>query len=118
MKGRHLTLDVGESEIQLCVDSPVALDPIDDYREVNFELPGKGRHRAVFFLLPDKSSDDPYATTPVREWHVPVRWDDNTMLFVPTLGDESILAAMKYILTNGLEDEAFEDEEQIRFNGG
>ncbi len=55
---------------------------------------------------------------PVSEWDVPVRWDDNTMLFVPTLGDESILAAMSYILTSGLEDEAFENGDDVRLSGG
>jgi hypothetical protein len=118
MTGRQLTLDLGDSQMTLFVDSAVGLEPIDDYREVNFELIGKGRHRAVFFLLPDKKSDDPYATIPDSEWDIPVRWDDNTMLFVPTLDDESILAAMKYVLTKGLEGEAFENENDIRLNGG
>lgn len=116
MTGRKLMLELGDAHIPLHVDSPAGLDPMDDYREVTFGLPGKGRRRAVFFLLPDTKSHDPHAAKPVDEWDAPVRWDDNTMLFVPSLSDDSILAAMRYILGNGLEDEAFEDEDDIRLN--
>ena len=38
------------------------------------------------------------------------------MLFVPSLSDESILAAMQYIIDNGMEADAFENEEDIRLD--
>lgn len=117
MTEHQLILSSGNHQIQLSVKSPTGLDPIDDYREVNFELPTRGRHRAVFFLLPDQGSDDPYAIKPIHEWDVPVRWDDPTMLYVPSLSNESILAAIRYIIDNGLEADAFENEEDIRLNG-
>ena len=89
---------------------------MEDYREVKFELPGPGRHRAIFFLRPDKNLDEPDATKPSNERNIPVRWDDPTMLFIPTLNDESIFAALCYILDNHLADEAFENEDDIRRN--
>ena len=113
---RQIVLSSKTFQLTLFVDSPANLEPIEDYREVNFELPGQGRQRAVFFLLPDKNSDDPYATKPTKEWDVPVRWDDPTMLFIPTLNDESILAAISYILDKGLADEAFEKDDGIRLD--
>lgn len=116
MNGRKLTLRVEDIAIELVVDAPKGVDPIDDYREVCFEIPGKGRYRAVFFLLPDKNSDDPYKTMPIKEWLIPVRWDDPTMLYVPTLDDDSILAALSHILENGLEDDALENEDDIRLD--
>ncbi|MCU0713329.1 MAG: hypothetical protein MUC43_14815 [Pirellula sp.] len=116
MTGRQLVLSSGKLQITLLVQSPTGLDPIDDYREVNFEIPGRGRYRAVFFLLPDGNSDDPYAIKPINEWDVPVRWDDPTMLFVPTLNDDSILAAMRYIIDNGLESDACESDDDLRLN--
>jgi hypothetical protein len=48
---------------------------------------------------------------PTKEWNVPVRWDHNAMLFVPSLDDNSILSAMKYIFQNGMEASAFENDE-------
>lgn len=116
MTGRQLELTTKSHRITLLISSPSGLDPIDDYREVNFELPGRGRHRAVFFHLPDKNSKNPYAIKPNDEWDVPVRWDDRTMLFVPELHDESILAAMRYIIDNGFVDVAFENEDDIRLS--
>lgn len=118
MNGRKLVLDLGDSQVSLFVVLPVGLSGVDDYREVNFELPGKGRHRAMFFLLPDRNSDDPNAVKPVSKWNVPVQWDDPTMLYIPTLGDDSILTAMKHIFDNGLEGEAFENEDDIGSSGG
>ena len=38
------------------------------------------------------------------------------MLFIPTLEDGSITAAMMYILENGLQNDAFEDEDDTAFN--
>lgn len=113
MKHWSLSLELGDVQIPLTVGAPIDLSPIEDYRDVNFVIPTKGRHRAVFFLLPDKSSMDPYSVMPTREWNVPVRWDDNSMLFVPSLDDNSILSAMKYIFQNGMESSAFENEEDI-----
>ena len=113
MKQWSLSLKLGDVQIPLTVEAPTNLTPIEEYREVNFVIPGKGRHRAVFFLLPDRKSMDPYAVMPTKEWNVPVRWDDNTMLFVPSLDDDSVLSAMKYIFQNGLETSAFENEEDI-----
>ena len=117
MTGRQIELATRRHRITLYVNSPLGVDPIDDYREVNFELPGRGRYRAVFFLLPDKNSDDPYAIKPRDEWDVPVRWDDPTMLYVPALDDNSVLAAMRYIIDNDQQDDAFENEDDIRLNG-
>lgn len=113
MSGRQLDLTTDENNIKLFIDSPSHLDPIDDYREVNFEFPGRGRFRVFFYLLPDKKSDDPFATKPSGEWDVPVLWDDPTMLYVPTLNDNSILAAMRYIIDNDRVDEAFENVDDI-----
>lgn len=113
MKQWSLTLELSDVQIPLTVEAPTNFAPIEEYREVNFLIPGKGRHRAVFFLLPDRSSKDPYAVMPTKEWNVPVRWDDNTMLFVPSLDDNSILSAMKYIFQNGMEASAFENDEDI-----
>ena len=113
MKQWLLTLELGDVQIPLSVQASTNLAPIEEYREVNFVIPGKGRHRAVFFMLPDRNSMDPYSVMPTKEWNVPVRWDDNTMLFVPTLDDNSILSAMKYIFRNGMELSAFENEEGI-----
>lgn len=118
MNQHQLQLVVGGHEIALSINSPSGLAPIEDYREVNFVLPGQGRRRAVFFLLPDKNSSDPFATKPEHEWHVPVRWDDPTMLFIPDLSDRSILAAIKHIIDHKLEDEAFENEDDIERSGG
>jgi hypothetical protein len=111
MKQWSLTLELSDVQIPLTVEAPTNLAPIEEYREVNFLIPGKGRHRAVFFLLPDRSSMDSYAVMPTKEWNVPVRWDDNAMLFVPSLDDNSILSAMKYIFQNGMEASAFENDE-------
>jgi hypothetical protein len=116
MTGRQLELSTENFGITLFINSPSGVDPIDDYREVIFELPGRGRHRAVFFHLPDKKSKDPYAIKPTDEWDVPVRWDDPTMLYVPGLHDESILAAMRYIIDNDYVDDAFENEDDIRLS--
>jgi hypothetical protein len=38
------------------------------------------------------------------------------MLFVPTLNDESVLSAMRYIIDNDQQDIAFENEDDIRLN--
>lgn len=113
MKQWSLLLDLGDVQIPLTIEAPTNAAPIEAYREVNFVIPGKGRHRALFFLLPDRNSMDPYAVMPTKEWNVPVRWDDNTMLFVPSLDDNSVLLAMKFIFQNGLETSAFENEEDI-----
>ncbi len=113
MKQWSLTLALGDVQIPLTVKAPTNLAPIEEYREVNFLIPGKGRHRAVFFLLPDRNSINTYAVMPTNEWNVPVRWDDNTMLFVPSLDDNSILSAINYIFKNGMEASAFENEEGI-----
>ena len=113
MKQWLLTLELGDVQIPLSVQASTNLAPIEEYREVNFVIPGKGRHRAVFFMLPDRNSMDPYSVMPTKEWNVPARWDDNTMLFVPTLDDNSILSAMKYIFRNGMELSACENEEGI-----
>lgn len=116
MTERQLELTTENHQITLFISAPSGVHPIDDYREVNFELSGRGRHRAVFFQLPDKNSEDPYAIKPIDEWNVPVRWDDRTMLYVPGLHDESILAAMRYIIDNGFVDDAFENEDDIRLS--
>jgi hypothetical protein len=116
MKTWSLTLEFNGQLIPLSIESPLGGNPIDDYREVNFVLADGDKRRAVFFLLPNATSDDPYSVMSHDKWTVPVRWDDNTMLFVPSLSDENILAAIKYILNNGLEDEAFECAEDIDFN--
>lgn len=108
MNVHELTFAWDGRSIRLRVCSPATTYPIDDYREVHFELPTKGRCMAVFFLLPDKSSSDPYSVKPLHEWDVPVRWDDPTMLYVPELHDQAILAAFKYIFENELEATAFE----------
>ena len=109
MKQWSNTLDVDDLRIPLSIEALVNYAPIEDYREVNFSIPGKGPHRAVFWLLPDRNSDNPYAVMPKTEWSVPVRWDDNTMLFVPSMDDHAILAAMYYIFRNKLEASAFEN---------
>jgi len=95
--------------------TPPGLQPIDDYREVQVTIPDKGRYRAVLFHLPDKESDDPFDVMPLDQWTVPTRWDDNTMLFVPSFNPAHILAAFAHVLDNHLEDEAFEHENDIKF---
>ena len=62
---------------------------------------------------PEQLPDNPYAVRPKTDWGVPVRWDDNTMLFVPSMDDHAILAAMSYIFRNKMEASAFEDLEDI-----
>lgn len=114
---RTIRLEYAASQIELVVSSPIGVEPIDDYRDVRFEIPGGGRRRAVFMLLPDRNSDDPFATAPADAWDVPVRWDDKTMLFIPALDDAAIVAAVLYILANGMEDAAFEDETDIGIDG-
>ena len=116
MKNWTIDFAFADQSIPLSVQAPNAVQAIDDYRQVDFELLGRGKHRAVFFLLPDQNSDDPFATKPSSEWKNPVRWDDNTMLFIPTLEDRSIIAAMMYILEKGLEIDAFENEDDIATN--
>lgn len=116
MSDRQIELTTNRHRITLFVNSLSGPETIEDCREVKFELPGGGRRRAVFFLSPDKNSNDPYSIKPSDEWDVPVRWDDPTMLFVPTLSDEAVLTAMRYIIDNGLEDEAFENEDEIRLD--
>ena len=71
----------------------------------------------MFFLLPDKHSNDPYAVRREREWAVPVRWDDPTMLSVPTFSGESILAVITFVLNHNLEVRAFEVVDEIETNG-
>ena len=113
MNNRKRMLEAGGEKIVLSVSTPSGLDPIDDYREVTFGLQDGSQRRAMFFLLPDKNSNDPYAVKPEGEWTVPVCWDDPTMLYVPTLKDESILAAITYILNQKLEASAFEVVDEI-----
>ena len=82
MKQWSITLEVDDLRIPLSIEAPVNYAPIEDYREVNFSIPGKGPYLAVFWLLPDRNSDNPYTVMRKTEWGVPVRWDDNTMLFL------------------------------------
>ncbi len=41
MPGRQIELATNRHRITLYVNSPSGVDPIDDYREVIFELPGR-----------------------------------------------------------------------------
>ena len=110
---RQLSLVCSLGIVALSVSEPGFAEPLDDYREVAFELPNQGKHRAVFFLLPNKDSDDPCESKTAADWDVPVRWDDNTMLFVPSLDDSAITSAMKHIIDNGHSSDAFESEHDI-----
>ncbi len=38
------------------------------------------------------------------------------MLYVPALNDDSVLAAMRYIIDNDQQDDAFENEDDIRLD--
>jgi hypothetical protein len=38
------------------------------------------------------------------------------MLYVPTLNDDSVLAAIRFIIDNDQQDDAFENEDDIRLN--
>lgn len=69
-----------------------------------------------FSYYQTKKAGDPYSIKPSDDWDVPVRWDDPMMLFIPTFTDKSILAAIRYIIDNGLENDAFENENEIRQN--
>ena len=110
-RDRKLILHRSPESLELLVSGPeIQLDPLEDYRELNFEIPKLGRCRAVFFLLPDKNSLDVNVIRPLHrdQWNVPVKWDDPTMLYVPSLDDHSLLDAMNYIFDNSLEREVFE----------
>ena len=113
MQDRQISFECSLGRILLTITQPNLAQPLDDYREVNFDLPNQGKTRAVFFLLPDNTSDDPFQPKPTEDWEVPVRWDDNTMLFVPSLDDSTILAAMAHIIENGHADDAFENLSNI-----
>lgn len=113
MKHWTVTLVLNDQQIVLGVSAPREAKPLDDFREVNFVLPNKGLRRAVFFLLPDPHSDSRQADVPTVVWPVPVRWDDKTMLYVPTLEDQSLLSALSYILLHDLDDETLENDQDI-----
>ena len=52
---------------------------------------------------------------PVEQWTAPARWDDNTMLYVPSFDEKHILAAFAHVLDHQLENEAFEHEDDVEF---
>lgn len=112
----ELRLDCKRGQFILSIMAPAAgLPPIDDCREVRLTVPESGRYRAVLFLLPDTESDDTNAAMPIANWTVPARWDDNTMLYVPSFEPNHILAAFAHVLDNNLENEAFEHENDVDF---
>lgn len=114
MHPERLQLACRRGDFELLVEPPRPdLPPVEACCEVQLTIPEKGRYRAVLFLLPDKNSTDPFAVMPVDEWTVPARWDDNTMLFVPSFDANHIRAAFAYILENRLEDDAFEHEANL-----
>ncbi len=113
MPNRQLSLQCTLGVIPLSVAEPGLTQPLDDFRQVVFNLPNSGKHRAVFFLLPNENSDDPFEPKPATDWAEPVLWDDNTMLYVPSLDDSAILSALRYIIDNGHVGDAFETEDDI-----
>ncbi len=106
----RLTCKRGCFKLELLA-APEGLSPTEDSREVHVVIGDSGCWRAVLFLLPDKNSDDPDVAMNADEWSAPARWDDPTMLFVPSFDNESILAAFEYVLDNMLEASAFEHED-------
>ena len=113
---QKLTLNCKRGEFELTVmPTHPGIPPVDDCREIHVSIPDAGRFRAVLFLLPDKESDDPNAIMPVDQWTVPARWDDNTMLYVPSFDEKHILSAFAYVLDNQLEADAFEHENDAEF---
>ena len=114
LAGRQIELATNRHRVTPYVNSPSGVDPIDNSRDASLGLPGRGRYRAVFNLIPDKNADDPYAIRPRDPWDVRVRWHDPTTLFVPALNDDSVLAATKYIIDNSKQGNAFENEVEVR----
>lgn len=106
---KTLEFECVRGKFELCVHPAPGLPPIDDYREVHLDIPGKGRYRAVLFLLPDTASDDSFAVLPIERWNVPAKWDDNTMLFVPSLDDRYVIDAFRFVLDENHEDSALEE---------
>jgi hypothetical protein len=109
MKIWDFELSIFDDRIVFHVAAPNTVDPLDEYRGVTFALPGKRIRRAAFWLLPGKPPD---------RWGVPVFGDDNTMFFIPSLPNDHNADAIANVVGNGLDDEAFENEDDIVFNDG
>jgi hypothetical protein len=118
MKRWTLPFDYSGQRILLNISAPDRVALIDDYREVTFSTGDGEKRRAVFLLLPNKASNDPYEVKPLHEWTVPVQCDDPAMLYLPALDDEYVISALTYIFENGLEDKVLEDEDDISQFGG
>jgi hypothetical protein len=88
----------GEAVSILLQDSTCVGDPMDHYREAELSISGK-RFRGVFFRCP-KGGKGPRGRT---------YWDDNTMVLVADIDDESVLAAIDSIIAANASHSAFEE---------
>lgn len=69
----------------------------DSQCNVHLQLQGEWRH-AAFACYPEGSRQ-------LASWTVPVEWTDGLILYVPSLSDESIAAALQFLLEGGHENE-------------
>lgn len=127
MKQWFLMLDVDDRRMRLSVETPPIPRYIDRYREVYFSLHGR-RYCALFCAAPEPSPNDSDTAKTETEWTVPEIGKDTRVLTIQSLHDDSILAAMSYIIRNGMEASAFREgdsktlcmierfEEQIAMN--
>ena len=94
----------------IVVESPDCFSREESYRELYLNLNGYDWYLGVFFLLPRDHELN------AQNWSTPVLLDDPAMLYVPYLKDDSIVDAVKFILSEGREFEFFQKSQLPTFN--
>ena len=75
----------------------------DDSSATVYQSLSSGWRKGYFVCYPSDSDESS------KTWNQPVEWQDDQLLYVPSLTDQSIKEAVKYIIDNGFADLAFEE---------